>query len=95
MRAADGPAKPKTSEGIDFPSVNSPSIQPRVPLRSLFVSRFLSRSESRHYARAASPLYNELPEIYARFVSRLAYNRPSNYFQLPCGSARAYRLIIS
>lgn len=43
--------------------------------------------------RAVSPLYNELPEIYARFVSRLAYNRPANYFQLPW--PRAYQLIIS
>lgn len=68
-----------------FPSaVNSLSIRPaRVPL-ALCLSLSLPLSAlSRHYERAVSPLYNELPEIYARFVSRLAYNRPANYFQLP------------
>lgn len=39
-----------------------------------------------------SPLYNELPEIYARFVSRLAYNRAANYFQLarPCAPSHNF-----
>lgn len=71
---------------IDFLTVNS--IQPRVLLRSLFVSRRTARV----ITQAVSPLYNELPEIYAHSVSRLAYSWPANYFQLPW--PRVYQLII-
>jgi len=80
-------APSKVERRIDFSAIPLVFIQPRVLLWSLFVSRRMTRV----ITRAVSPLYNELSEIYARFVSRLAYNRPANYFQLPW--PRAYQLI--
>lgn len=59
----------KVEKRIDFLAINSLSIQLRVLLRSLFVSR----KTTCVITRAVSPLYNELPKIYARFVSRLLY----------------------
>lgn len=49
-----------------------------LPVNSFFrfSPAFYTGSLSLASLRAAFPLYNELLEIYARFVSQLAYNQP-------------------